>query len=215
MLDTARKHWPGRVVAPDLPGHGDSPPLERYSFDSLGEAVARVVDGDTELVVLGHSLGGVIALALANGSFGVQPRAVVGLGIKVAWSDDDLGRAAALAAKEPQWFETHREALSRHLRVSGLAGLVADDDPAARRGVGSRYRLTLDNAAFGVGAPDMSGLLAAARCPVTLARGEHDALSTDAQLRELVADPVTLRGLGHNAHVEDSAAIWSLVASAS
>ena len=79
--------------------------------------------------------------------------------------------------------------------------------------MGGRYRLALDSAAFGVGAPDMSGSLAAARCPVTLARGEHDALNTDAQLRELVADPVSLPGLGHNAHVEDSAAIWSLVAS--
>lgn len=216
MLDTAGAHWPGRVVAPDLPGHGGSPPLEGYSFDSLGEAVARVVDAAAELVVLGHSLGGVLALALARGSFGVQPRCVVGLGIKVAWSDDDLGRAAALAGKETQWFETLDEARARHLRVSGLAGLVADDDPAAVRGVreeGGRYRLALDNAAFGVGAPDMTGLLAAARCPVTLARGEHDALNTDDQLRELVANPVSLRGLGHNAHVEDPAAVWTLVAS--
>ena len=215
MLATARKNWPGRVLAPDLPGHGDSPPLERYSFDSLGEAVARVVD-DAELVVLGHSLGGVLALLLASGSFGVQPRAAVGLGIKVAWSDDDLGRATALAGKQPHWFETRDEALARHLRVSGLAGLVADDDPAASRGVrgeGGRYRLALDNAAFGVGAPHMPGLLAAARCPVTLARGEHDALNTDDQLRELVANPVSLPGLGHNAHVEDVAAMWSLVAS--
>lgn len=215
MLDTAREHWSGRVVAPDLPGHGDSQPLERYTFDSLAEAVAPVVDDAAELVVLGHSLGGVLALALASGSFGVQPRAVVGLGIKVAWSDDDLGRAAALAGKESQSFETHDEALARHLRVSGLAGIVADDDPAASRGVreeGGRYRLVLDNAAFGVGAPDMAGLLAAARCPVTLARGEHDALNTDDQLRELVADSVSLPGLGHNAHVEDPAAVWSLVA---
>lgn len=204
-------------MAPDLPGHGDSPPLERYSFDSLGVAIAHVVDDVAEFVVLGHSLGGVLALALASGAFGVQPRAVVGLGIKVVWSDDDLGRAAALAGKEPQWFETYDEALARHLRVSGLAGLVTDDDPAASRGVreeNGRYRLALDNAAFGVGAPDMTGLLGAARCPVTLARGEHDALNTDDQLRELVADPVSLPGLGHNAHVEDSAAIWSLVASA-
>src|SRR5918995_4686154 len=62
MLVTAGEHWPGRVVAPDLPGHGDSPPLERYSFDALGEAVARVVDAAAEVVVLGHSLGGVLAL---------------------------------------------------------------------------------------------------------------------------------------------------------
>jgi pimeloyl-ACP methyl ester carboxylesterase len=33
-----------------------------------------------------------------------------------------------------------------------------------------------------------------------------------AQLAALVPDPVQLPGLGHNAHVEDPAAIWALLA---
>ena len=32
--------WPGRWLAPDLPGHGGSPPLAAYSFDSLAAEVA-------------------------------------------------------------------------------------------------------------------------------------------------------------------------------
>jgi len=214
MIETARGRWPGRIVVPDLPGHGGSSPLPRYSFDTLAAAVADAVRSDEELVVLGHSLGGVVALALASGSFGVQPRGVVGVGIKVVWSDDDLGRAAALAAREPQLFDSYEEAIARHLRISGLTGLVGDDDPAATRGVheeDGRYRLALDNAAFGVGAPDIVGLLAAARCPVRLARGEHDALNADDQLSALVPDTVSMPGLGHNAHVEDPTAVWDLV----
>jgi pimeloyl-ACP methyl ester carboxylesterase len=214
MLELAAGRWPGRVLASDLPGHGRSKPLERYSFDALAADVAQTLDPGGRVVVLGHSLGGVVGLALAGGRLGVQPTAVVGLGIKVAWSEDDLGRAAALAARDVQWFDTYEEALARHLRVSGLEGLVDGGQPAATRGVraaSGRYRLALDNAAFAVGAPDMRGLLAAARCPVTLARGERDPLNTDDELRALVDEPVTLPGLGHNAHVEDPAAVWRLV----
>ena len=60
----------------------------------------------------------------------------------------------------------------------------------------------MDPGTFGVGAPDMAHLLARSRAPVTLARGEHDAMSTSEQLARLGVAAVTLPGLGHNAHVE-------------
>src|SRR5262245_40699302 len=214
MLESAGQ-WPGRVLAPDLPGHGGSAPLARYSFGALAAETATALDPGSEPVVLGHSLGGVVALELASGRFGIRPRSVVGLGIKVTWSEEELARAAALAARETQWFDADDDALARHLRGAGLDPPVPRDHPAARNGVveeSGRFRLALDGAAFGVGAPDMPSLLAAARCPVVLARGEHDALDTDEQLRALVPDPVVLPGLGHNAHVEDPAAVWRLAA---
>jgi hypothetical protein len=37
------ERWPGRWLAPDLPGHGGSAPLARYSFGSLAAAVADLV----------------------------------------------------------------------------------------------------------------------------------------------------------------------------
>lgn len=214
MLESAADRWPGRVIAPDLPGHGRSGPLKRYSFDALAAEVAQAVDRDGSFVVLGHSLGGVIALALAGGGFGVQPAGVVGLGIKVTWSKEDVGRAEALAARDVQWFDGYGDALARHLRISGLEGLVDSGHAAAIGGVradSGRYRLAFDNAAFGVGAPDMGVLLSAARCPVTLARGERDPLNSDDELRALVDEPVTLPGVGHNAHVESPVAVWSLL----
>jgi len=48
----------------------------------------------------------------------------------------------------------------------------------------------------------MAHLLAQSQAPVTLARGEHDAMSTSKQLARLGVPAVTLPGLGHNAHVE-------------
>jgi pimeloyl-ACP methyl ester carboxylesterase len=65
-----------------------------------------------------------------------------------------------------------------------------------------QWRLAMDPGAFAAGAPDMTGLLARSRAPVTLARGEHDAMNTDEQLARLGVPVITLPGLGHNAHVE-------------
>jgi pimeloyl-ACP methyl ester carboxylesterase len=206
--------WPGRWLAPDLPGHGGSSRLARYSFGSLAAAVADALDAEDRTLVLGHSLGGVVGLALASGWFGVPVRAVVGLGIKVAWTAGELDRARALAERPVQWFPTRAEAASRYLRVSGLTGLldVASRPVAAglREQDGS-WRLALDPKAFAVGAPDLPGLLSACRAEVVLARGEADPMVSHDQLAELLPDAVTLPGLGHNAHVEDPAAVLRLL----
>ena len=156
----------GRWSAPDLPGHGAAPRLPSYSFDSIAAAVARGLDPDERVVVLGHSLGGVVGLALAGGSFGIDVHGVVALGVKVAWTDDELARAQALAAKPAATFATRGDAAARFLRVAGLEGLVDTDHPAVARGVAEDadgWRLTADPTTIGVGAPDMPALLAGPR----------------------------------------------------
>jgi pimeloyl-ACP methyl ester carboxylesterase len=210
VWDGLARLLPGAWVAPDLPGHGGSAPLPSYTFAAVADAVADLVD-PAGTVILGHSFGGVVGLHLASRP-GV--RAVIGLGIKVAWTAEELARAAALAAREPARFATRDEAVPRHLRLSGLDGLVAPDSPAALAGVVERdgaWRPALDPRAFGVGDPEMAVLLAAAPVPVVLARGEHDGMVSAAQLRALVPAPVDLQGLGHNAHVEAPAAVAELV----
>lgn len=199
------RRWPGRWLAPDLPGHGGSPPLAAYTFDGFAAAVAGLLPPGAGVVVLGHSLGGVVALALASGRFGAAVHAVIGLGIKVAWSDEDLARAQAVARRPPAWFASRDQAAARYLRVSGLDGLLPAGDPAVDAGLreqDGQWRLAMDPGAFAVGAPDVAGLLARSQASVTLARGERDPMSTDEQLARLGAPMVTLPGLGHNAHVE-------------
>jgi pimeloyl-ACP methyl ester carboxylesterase len=206
--------WPGAWVAPDLPGHGRSGALPRYSFGGLAAEVARLVEPATPFVALGHSLGGAVALALGSGWFGARPSAVGGLGIKVRWTAEELRRAAEAAARPPRIFATRDEAADRALKVAGLSGLVSLDGPLADGAVvpsESGWRLALDPAAFAVGEPDMGGMLAAARAPVVLAAGEHDPMSPLEHLQALVADPVVLKGLGHNAHVEDPTALLPML----
>jgi pimeloyl-ACP methyl ester carboxylesterase len=179
------RRWPGRWLAPDLPGHGGSRPLSSYTFESLAAAVAGIASASARTVVLGHSLGGVVGLALASGAFTVPVQAVIGLGIKVAWTQEELDRAQAAAHRPQAWFTSRDEAAARYLRISGLAGLLAATDPAVEAGLverHGRWRLAMDPSAFAVGAPDMARLLARAQAPVMLARGEHDAMNTDSSL---------------------------------
>nr|WP_210717263.1 alpha/beta hydrolase [Amycolatopsis acididurans] len=199
-------------IAPDLPGHGRSETVGRYSLGRVAAELAELVPEDRPVAVLGHSLGGALALTLASGWFRAPVEAVYGLGVKVRWSADDLAKARASASRPPRTFATREEAVERWLKVSGLQGLWSPDDVAA--GVVETeqgWRLALDQAAFAVGPPDMAGLLAAARAPVTLAAGERDPMCPAEHLREFVADPVILPGLGHNAHVEDPAAVRALL----
>jgi pimeloyl-ACP methyl ester carboxylesterase len=208
------RRWPGRWLAPDLPGHGGSRPLPGYTFESLAAAVAGLVSAGARTVVLGHSLGGVVGLALAGPGFAVSVQAVIGLGIKVVWTEEELGRTQAAARRPPAWFASRDEAAARYLRTSGLAGLMAPADPAVDAGLREqhgRWRLAMDPGAFAVGAPDMPQLLARSRVPVTLARGEHDAMNTGEQLTRLGVPAVTLPGLGHNAHVESPSVSISLL----
>jgi pimeloyl-ACP methyl ester carboxylesterase len=213
LHDVLHRRWLGRWVTPDLPGHGGSAPLPSYSFGHLAAAVAGTVPAASRVVVVGHSLGGVVALALASGWFGLRVSAACGLGIKVVWTDEDLTRARALAARPNPVYPTRAEAAERYLKVAGLTGLVAPEavGDAALVHQQAGWALAFDPAAFAVGAPDMAGLLAAARASVVLAAGERDLMCREEQLHQLVSDPVILPGLGHNAHVEAPAALWPLL----
>lgn len=157
LIDTLDDHW--RWLAPDLPGHGGSPPLPGgYSFGGMAAEAARALASsarDRPVAVLGHSLGGVIGLTLATGWFGLRVAAMCGLGIKVRWSEDDLAKAAAVAARPPKAFDARADAVERALRIAGLDGLAATDSPVATSAVtvvDGEWRLATDAAAFAVGA---------------------------------------------------------------
>ncbi|RKT52517.1 alpha/beta fold hydrolase [Saccharothrix australiensis] len=193
-------HWPGSWLAVDLPGHGRSTPLERYSFGSFAAAVAAVVPPGP-VAVLGHSLGGAVALALASGWFAVEVAAVAGVGVKLRWSADELARARAVAGRPAKVFPTPDEAAGWAARLAGvpLAHGVAETPGG--------WRAALDPAAFGVGAPDVAGLLAASRAPVLLATGETDPLCPPGDLLAATPGGMVLAGVGHNAHVEQPESI--------
>ena len=220
MCAMADARWAGRWVAMDLPGHGQSDRQDSYAIGQYAASVARAVlphvDPSGRLVVLGHSLGGVIALALATGWFGVAPHRVFGAGIKLAWSDDELRRMETLASQPAKRFSTEEEAWDRYLKVSGLAGIADAAAPAVARGIRREtdgWTLAMDPRAHGVGKPPMSDLMALARCPVHLGRGRDDALVTMEQTRALDPNATDLGPQGHNVMVEAPGRVWDWVAS--
>jgi pimeloyl-ACP methyl ester carboxylesterase len=200
------RSWPGRWVIPDLRGHGRSGHAPPYSFGQYAADVAMLFRVGERVLVLGHSMGGVVGLALASGWFGVSVIGVTGIGIKVSWTKAEVARMADLAQRPIRWFGSREEAAAWFLRVAGLDGLVPPAGELAASGIveaGGRWRLAADPATLAVGAPDVRGLLAASRAPVRLACGESDGLVTVAELRRYDPDALQLSGLGHNAHVED------------
>lgn len=212
--DLLERNWPGEVVVPDLPGHGRSPGLESYTFESMAASVAAAVPSGRQVVVLGHSLGGVLALTLADGTYGFDVTAACGLGIKLRWSAAELAKAAEVAAKPSRVFATRDEAVDRSLKVAGLAGLVAPDSPRAAAGVvegPDGWRVAVDPGAFGVGAPDVPALLTRAKGETILAAGEKDPMCPPEHLLDVAPDGVVLPGVGHNVHVESPLALWPIM----
>jgi pimeloyl-ACP methyl ester carboxylesterase len=86
----------------------------------------------SEVVVLGHSMGGVVGLALAKGLFAVNVTSAIGVGIKVTWRDEDLEWIRASVARPVRWFDTRKEATERFLRLAGLPADGLEDGALAR-----------------------------------------------------------------------------------
>lgn len=212
------------VIAPDLPGHATGPTLPGYDFDALSDAVAAALDPQVRYDILGHSFGGAIGAALADPRHGLSIERVVALGVKVGWTEEEERTVAKLGTKPVTWFDTREEALNRYLKVAGLVGklgrggLPDEEHPTSLNGVvesEGRWRTTMDPAVVAAGKPDMVSFLTRAGCPVLMVRGEHDEMSTAADLADLTAKTgsaphVTLPGLGHNAHVEDPRAVAAM-----
>ncbi len=206
VVERLPERWPGRWIVPDLPGHGRSAPVGNYGIGAQAARIAALLgDGAQDVVICGHSLGGLVALALASGWYRVAVSHVVAIGVKITWSEAELARIEDFAASPTRWFDSRDAAVERFLKVSGLIGLVPPDGAIAQTGVveeDGRFRLAADQRTITAGAPSIDRCLAAADAAVSLMCGSEDALVTIDELRARDADAVELAGLGHNVMVE-------------
>jgi pimeloyl-ACP methyl ester carboxylesterase len=216
MLDAAAAHWSGRWLVLDLPGHGASQRQDGgYRIGQTAATVARAIrphfDARGRLVVLGHSLGGVIGFALASGLFAVTPSHVLTIGIKCNWRNSELAHMVELASRPAKRFPDAAAAWARYLKVAGLSGLVEVGSPALARGVteeNGAWRLAADPAANDAGLPPLAALAAAAVCPIHMARGANDVLVSLDETRNLDPSARDLDGCGHNAMIEAPQRVW-------
>jgi pimeloyl-ACP methyl ester carboxylesterase len=207
--------WSGGWISPDLPGHGRSPRASSYTFDAQAALVAEVLPTDRDLVLLGHSMGGMVALAMAGFHTGV--RRVVGFSIKTWWPLEQVEGMREQSRRPARVFATRDEAIERYLKASGLHGLADPAAPEHEAGIvevdspDRGWRIAQDMGTFDFGVPDMPALLAEVSCPVTLALGSEDRFVRPANYGALGVDVVTFDGLGHNPHIEDPAAVLELL----
>ncbi len=219
LRERLERDWPGRWLIPDMRGHGRSDHAACYGIAMHAADMAALAVGAGRVIVAGHSMGGLVGIALATGWFGVAVSDVVAVGVKVAWTDEERERIARVTGAPTRWFETREEAADRFLKVSGLAGLASPDSALANSGIagdGGRFRLAADmrtGLVAEIGMPEVYAV-ARARVRIVLACGEHDRMVPADELRGFDPGAVVLPGLGHNAHVEDPEPFWRLVLAA-
>jgi pimeloyl-ACP methyl ester carboxylesterase len=198
--------WPGRIVVPDLRGHGRSPHAEAYSDKAHAADVAELIADEREVYVIGHSMGGMIALVLSNGSYVANVKGVFVFGLKTAWTEAELGKLTEFAQKPARRFASAEEARGRFLRTAGLEGLVEPDAPVVEAGIapdGNGYRLAADPRTAMVAGTSAEASYRASKVPRWLACGANDSLVTLAQLRAIDPAAIALGETGHNTHVQD------------
>jgi|TARA_B100000315_G_scaffold254386_1_gene295341 pimeloyl-ACP methyl ester carboxylesterase len=214
VREIIEKEKAGQWVIPDMRGHGRSDWSQSYGFGEHANDIANLIRDCERVVILGHSMGGIIGLALATGWFGVDIAGVVVIGTILDWTEEHTAGMNAIGGKPTRWFETRDEAIERYLKVSGLFGIISPDDPMAAAGIyqeGDKFRLAADNAVATVGGSWMGVLLPVPTCPIVLAVGEHDKMVDIKDYRAVDKNAVTIPNVGHNTHVEDPQATWDLV----
>ncbi|MCL3860468.1 alpha/beta fold hydrolase [Actinotalea sp. K2] len=205
------------VLAPDLPGFGDSPvgpdvaealgeSRATTSVEVMADAVAATLTaaGVDRAVVAGLSMGGYVAMALAER----HPGMVAGLGLidTKSTADDDAARAKRFEIADAVLAEWRVDAVfGMRTSVLGATNRVARPDLVERL-----ERWIRDQGPFAVAwaqramaaRPDRTGVLAAFEGPSVVVVGDEDELSPVPAAEHMVSvlrdtELVVVHGAGH------------------
>ena len=174
---------PGRrLIIPDLPGHGASSPLPAPTLTGFADVLAEILDGPVD--VLGHSLGGVVALRLAERHPSLVRSLVLaaaaGISSSTRWAEITIALTGIVQPGRIAGRRVGRVARSRRLRNLVFGGFeVANPDLLTERAVHGFLRgPTMHTDALGAGlalvADDPRQDLDRVRCPVLVLWGARD-----------------------------------------
>lgn len=199
-----------RVWVPDLRGHGRSPvPEGPYAIEQFADDLAALLDriGLSSIVLLGHSLGGYVALSFAE-RYADRLRGF-GLVHSTPLPDDENGKANRLKAIEtieqqgirpfvdgliPKLFAPTQ--IDKHADQVQYAKQIGYDTEAAGA-VGTIHAMRER--------PDRSSVIIGTELPVLLLAGEEDQVVTPAKAfaaRNSNTTETLLPGVGHMGMLE-------------
>ena len=203
-----------RVLAIDLRNHGASPHAEAMDYPAMAADVAETIAGVTAApaAVLGHSMGGKVAMALALAEPQLVSRLVVADIAPVAYAPALRGYVEALQAIALRPGLTRREveaALAETIPEPGIRAflvqnLLPQEDPP-------RWRLGLDQIAAAMPViEDFPALPGRYDGPVLVLAGEHSGYVRPVHRPAFAAHfPaarfVTIPAAGHWLHAENPA----------
>jgi proline iminopeptidase len=209
-------------------GRSGSAPAETYTFERLSDDLdeLRAELGDDEIVVLGHSMGGLVALAYALRHpercqrlvlVGTFPTTVPRMMVMPTLQALGWARCMKMLVRAISFlvaFSWRRPSIERTRRMYGIWATTQEGHPLVRASEVTRERrlglpLENDNVAAlqrELRSLDFTDRLPKVSCPVLVLYGERDAAAVASAriFREGVADVeiVALRELGHDPFFE-------------
>ena len=214
LRDVIKDEEAGQWIIPDILGHGRSPWSDSYSIGEFAAGLAPLVRNSKRLVIVGHSMGGTIGLAMASGWYQVRVAGVMTIGTIAKWTDKMMEKNQEYLDKPDRLFQTREEALERYRMVSGLSGLVELDSPILENGIASKdggYGLAADTNILDSSGIPLGDVAKPAQCPIRLSCGSNDPMVSVAELAEYHKSAIEIPETAHNPHVENPAHVWQAI----
>lgn len=210
-----------RAVAWDMPGYGRSAPIEPYTFKGLAESCIRLIDAlvgeqDESVVLLGHSMGGMVAqeviarrpdrvrkliLCGTSAAFGQRPD---GGGPAEAWSRRFIDERLAPLAAGHSMAEVAAQLIPRMVGPGALPEGLRLAEHCMAGVPAATYRRALECLVTF----DRRAALAQIRVPTLLVAGEFDRVAAPAAMQEMAgripqARYAEMPGIGHLMQLEN------------
>ena len=189
-------------LAPDLPGFGSNVQLpEEKTIESVAEVVWRELDQNqiSDAVLIGHSLGGYVALAMAES----RPRAIRGLGLIHSTPFADTPEKKVNRDKVVAFVQNHGSRLFLDQFASGLFyEKNAEQIKSFRKKIDSTSLESIIHYAVAMrDRPDRSAVIREMKVPVLTVCGRYDTI-----LPFEICDQISALNNAVESHVLESSA---------